>query len=194
MVVNGASTNILSTAQKKDGTYFIPFSEMSSIYNIEIKYIENTNIVTVDSLDREQIKETATKNISIKKSANAFSKTVAKVKKGEKVIFINSYDKGWAKVRTEDGIIGYVKEKKLANKVYIRENIEKAEKTNKISLVWDYYSEYAKAPNRTGTTINGINVVSPAFFMLKQGDNGVLLDNVGTERSKLYKLGKISKL
>ena len=25
--------------------------------------------------------------------------------------------------------------------------------TEKINLVWDYYSEYAKAPNRAGTTI-----------------------------------------
>ena len=180
MVVNGASTNILSTVVKKDDTYYMPFSEMEDVYNVEIKYITDSNIITVDSLDREQIKYTASKNLSIKYKASGLSKTVDKVKKGEKVIYISSTEKGWAKVRTENGKIGYVKEKKLANKIYVRENIETAEQNKKISLVWDYYSEYAKAPNRTGTTLEGVNVVSPAFFMLEKGKNGALFDNVGT--------------
>lgn len=180
MTVNGAATNILNTIVQKDNTYYMPFSEMNDIYNVEIKYIKDTNIITVDSLDKEQIKYTASKNLSIKYKAKAISKTVDKVKKGEKVIYISSTEKGWAKVRTENGKIGYVKENKLTNKIYVRENIEEQKENKKISLVWDYYSEYAKAPNRTGTTLEGVNVVSPAFFMLEKGENGTLFDNVGT--------------
>lgn len=180
MTVNGTSTNILNTVIEKDGTYYLPFSEMNDIYNVETKYINNTNIVVADSLDKEQIKETASKNLSVKYKTSGISKTVDKVKKGEKVIYISSTEKGWAKVRTENGKIGYVKEDKLTNKVYVRENMETQKENKKISLVWDYYSEYAKAPNRTGTTINGVNVVSPAFFSLEKGGNGTIFDNVGT--------------
>ncbi len=180
MTVNGASTNILNTVIEKDGTYYLPFSEMNDIYNVETKYINNTNIVVADSLDKEQIKETASKNLSIKYKASGISKTVDKVKKGEKVIYISSTEKGWAKVRTENGKIGYVKEDKLTNKVYVRENMETQKENKKISLVWDYYSEYAKAPNRTGTKIQGVNVVSPSFFSLEKGGNGTIFDNVGT--------------
>lgn len=180
MTVNGTSTNILNTVIEKDGTYYLPFSEMNDIYNVETKYINNTNIVVADSLDKEQIKETASKNLSVKYKTSGISKTVDKVKKGEKVIYISSIEKGWAKVRTENGKIGYVKEDKLTNKVYVRENMETQKENKKISLVWDYYSEYAKAPNRTGTTINGVNVVSPAFFSLEKGGNGTIFDNVGT--------------
>lgn len=180
MTVNGGAINILNTIVQKDNTYYMPFSEMNDIYNVEIKYIKDKNIITVDSLDKEQIKYTANKNISIKYKASGISKTIDKVKKGEKVIYISSTEKGWAKVRTENGKIGYVKENKLTNKIYVRENIEEQKENRKISLVWDYYSEYAKAPNRTGTTIEGVNVVSPAFFMLEKGENGTLFDNVGT--------------
>jgi spore germination protein YaaH len=180
MTINGSTTNILKTVIEKDETYYMPFSEMNDIYNVEIKYIEKTNTITVDSLDKEQIKYTASKNISIKSKTTAISKTLDKVKKGEKVIYISSTEKGWAKVRTENGIIGYVKENKLTNKITVREDMEENKENQKISLVWDYYSEYATAPNRTGTTIEGINVVSPSFFSLKQGENGALLDNVGT--------------
>lgn len=33
----------------------------------------------------------------------------------------------------------------------------------KINLTWDYFSNVASAPDRKGTTIDGINVVSPSF-------------------------------
>lgn len=180
ITINGASKNILSSVMEKDNTYYLPFSDMADIYNVDIEFIQNSNIITVDSLDREQIKYTASKNLSVKTKTSAISRTIDKVKKGQKVIYIDSLDKGWAKVRTENGKIGYVKENKLTNKIYVRENLETEKENKKISLVWDYFSEYAKAPNRTGTTINGVNVVSPAFFALQQGGTGELFDNVGT--------------
>ncbi len=180
ITINGASKNILSSVMEKDNTYYLPFSDMADIYNVDINFIQSSNIITVDSLDREQIKYTASKNLSVKTKTSVISRTIDKVKKGQKVIYIDSLDKGWAKVRTENGKIGYVKENKLANKIYVRENLEAEKENKKISLVWDYFSEYAKAPNRTGTTINGVNVVSPAFFALQQGGTGELFDNVGT--------------
>ena len=47
----------------------------------------------------------------------------------------------------------------------------------KVSLVWDYYSEYVTAPDRTGQTINGANVVSPSFFSLVRLGKGEVYDN-----------------
>ena len=49
----------------------------------------------------------------------------------------------------------------------------------KINMTWDYYSEVGSAPDRTGTTIDGVNVVSPAFFYLDT--DGELEENVGIE-------------
>lgn len=47
----------------------------------------------------------------------------------------------------------------------------------KVNLFWDYYSEYAKAPNRNGQNFEGINVVSPSFFSMEKGSNGQIIDN-----------------
>ena len=47
----------------------------------------------------------------------------------------------------------------------------------KINLTWDYFSTVGSAPNRNGTTIEGVNVVSPAFFYLDE--NGALQENIG---------------
>ena len=49
----------------------------------------------------------------------------------------------------------------------------------KINLTWDYFSEYGSAPDRRGTTIEGVNVVSPSFFYLDK--NGNLRENIGSE-------------
>ncbi len=76
------------------------------------------------------------------------------------------------------GKVGYVKSNKIANTVVVREEMQETKQiTGKVNLVWDYYSEVASAPDRTGVTMDGVNVVSPAFFHLNT--NGELTENVG---------------
>jgi spore germination protein YaaH len=105
------------------------------------------------------------------------SKTIDRVKKGDTVVVISS-DGKYARVRTENGKIGYIKAKKIDNEFTVRENMEEEKQVEgKINLTWDYFSTVASSPDRTGTTIDGVNVVSPAFFYL--GEDGKLKENVG---------------
>ena len=55
--------------------------------------------------------------------------------------------------------------------------------TDKVNLVWDYYSQVASAPDRTDTQIDGVNVVSPSFFNIDK--NGKLTENIGS-RGQAY--------
>ena len=183
MKINGSNVSTMATLIEKDGTIYLPFSDMAKlVYNVELNYIEETDTVTLDSLDRQLLKGDASKNLSVKYKAKTLSKTVDKIKKGDKVIVISKND-GWAKIRTERGKIGYVKENDIANINEVRQNMEKTKQIDgKINLVWDYYSEYASAPNRNGTQIEGVNVVSPAFFSLNK--DGKIIDNVGEEGKK----------
>lgn len=179
MKVNGSNVQLIDTIVRRDGKIYVPISELGGVYNIEINKLQDTNVVIIESLDRELIKADASKNLSIKSKAKVLSKTVDKIKKGDKIVWISETSKGWAKVRTAKGQIGYVKADKLTNKTYVRQKMETEKQvTDKINLVWDYYSEYVNAPDRTGTTIEGINVVSPSFFSLKEGDSVKIIDNV----------------
>lgn len=177
--INGSSRKTNTTAIKKDEQIYLPITEMTDVYDIELKYIEETNIVTMDSLDREQIKAAVSKNVNVKDYSKTLSRTVDKVKKGEMVIIISETDDGWTKVRTENGKIGFVKTKLLVNQITVREELEqKAQIDGKINMFWDYFSEYAKAPDRSGENIAGVNVVSPAFFYIDS--DGSFKENVGT--------------
>ena len=190
IIINGAEIEITGCAKIIDEEIYLPFSEMEKVYNIDIEYIKESDIITVESLDRELIKANANKNISIKSKKTIFSRTINKVKKGESVTVI-SEDKGWIKLRTSLGYIGYVKQNKLGENIVLREKLEYSNNIEgKINLVWDYYSEYASAPDRTGTKIEGINVISPSFFVLEKLGQGEIIDNVGEEGKKYIQWAK----
>ena len=181
--INGSTVSTYAHAIEKDESIFIPITELKDVYGIEIEYIANTDIVTIDSVSREQKKAIANGNLAVKSSTNFIAKTVDRVKKGDYVIVISDDGKN-AKIRTANGKIGYVKSKKLANTVVTRQEIEEQKPIEgKVNLVWDYYSQVANAPDRSGTTIDGINVVSPAFYHLNT--DGELEENIG-EEGKVY--------
>ena len=175
--INGSNKNTYAHAENKDGTIYIPITELEDVYGIEIKYLPDSKVLTVDSTSREQKKAIITKNVVVKSSTKFIAKTIDRVKKGSYVIVV-SKDKGYTKIRTENGKVGYVKSNKIANTVVVREEMQETKQiTGKVNLVWDYYSEVASAPDRTGVTMDGVNVVSPAFFHLNT--NGELTENVG---------------
>ena len=177
ITVNGSEKDIYASAINENGDIYLPISEMQDVYDIEIQDIPETKVVTIDSLDREQRKAIVSSNISVKSSTNLISKTVDRIKKGSTVVVIETKGK-YTRVRTENGKLGYVKSNKLENEYTVRDNMEEEKQINgKVNLVWDYYSTVASAPDRSGTTIPGVNVVSPAFFHLSE--DGTLEENIG---------------
>ena len=175
--INGADKTTSASAIERDGVIYIPISEMTEVYDIEIGNIEETKIITLDSLDKEQRKAIVTSNLAVKSSTNFIARTVDRVKEGEAVVVIST-DEEYSRIRTENGKIGYVKTNKLANEYAVREDMpEEKQIEGKINMTWDYYSEVGSAPDRTGTTIDGVNVVSPSFFYIDE--NGRFTENVG---------------
>ncbi len=179
ITINGSEKKIYAHAIKKDNTEYLPISEMKDVYNIELQNMENSKVVTIDSLNKEQKRAIVASNIAVKSSTNFIAKTVDRIKKGESVIVIST-EKGYSRVRTEKGKLGYVKSDKLENEYLVREEMEEEKQVEgKINLTWEFFSKYGSAPDRNGTTIEGVNVVSPAFFYLDEKGN--FKENIGTK-------------
>lgn len=178
---NGSVVSIAASVMQRDDTYYIPFSELDSIYHVKVSYIEETNTVIVDSLDRKYVVADSNKKSGVKYKATSLSRDVDKIEKGESVTVVQDSAKdGWIKVRTQSGKLGYVKENTLVNSSVIRDNLTSEKQIDgNVSMIWDYFSEYGQAPARTGK-IKGVNVVSPTFFTLKKLGKGEVLENVGT--------------
>ena len=180
--INSSKVNLYAETIEENGEYYIPFSEISkSVYNVETKYVKNTDTVVIVSLDRKLVYANSSKDNKVKYQPTFFSKTVDTIKRGDNVTVVTTEDtnNGWTKITTENGKIGYVKDKTLVNAQAVREDFELDKQIDgKVSLAWDYFSEYASAPTRTGK-IEGVNVVSPAFISLKQQGKGEISTNIG---------------
>ena len=177
--INGSDKQISSHAIERNGEVYLPISEMADVYDVEIQNITETKVITMDSLDREQKRAVVSKNVSVKSSTNFIARTVDRLKKGDAVIVVSS-DGKYSRIRTANGKIGIVKSNVLENEVTVREDIEEEKQIQgKVNLTWDYFSEYGSAPDRSGSQIDGVNVVSPSFFYLDE--NGNLQENIGNE-------------
>ena len=181
--INGSNKSIHAHAIKKEDTTYLPISEMADVYDIEVENLEESKVVTMDSLDREQKQAITTSNLSVKSSTNFIAKTIDRIKKGDNVVIIST-EGDHTRIRTSNGKIGYVKSNKLANEFVVRKDMEEEKQIEGIiNLTWDYFSHVATAPDRTGATIQGVNVVSPAFFYVNE--KGKFTENVG-EKGQAY--------
>lgn len=178
ITINGQEEELNSSAIEKNETIYLPFSEISEkVYDVDLEYIKDTNTIIIDSLDRKQEVANTTKETKLKYKPQTLSGTLEKLDANEQVVYIEETN-NWAEVRSKDGTIGYIKKEDLGNVEVAREAKEYIDKVKgKVNLVWDYYFEYAKAPDRTGETMDGVNVVSPSFFSLERGSNGEIYDN-----------------
>lgn len=180
--INGSDKDIYAHVIKKDDIIYLPISEMQDVYDIELKNIPDTKIVTIDTKSKEQKQAILSSDVAVKSSKGFIAKTLDRVKKGQSVIVI-SKENDYTRIRTNNGKLGYVKTDKLTNEFTVRENMDEEKQiNNKVNLVWDYYSTFASAPNRSGEKIEGINVVSPAFLYLD--NEGILRTNIGEEGKK----------
>lgn len=134
MNVNDSKVNMLDAIIKINDKIYLPISDMELVYNIKIKYIEETNRVVIENLNRGLIKATVTDNASIKFKQRSLSKDVGEVVKGEQVNCYYTTSRGWRQIRTENGTVGYIKANKLDDEYIIRQDMEQKQKAKKIKI------------------------------------------------------------
>ena len=186
MTRNGSKVNISGTVIERNDTLYLPFSSLKDVYNVEINYIESTDTITVDSKDRKYVLADSKSDNSVKAYPTSFSRKVDTINANETVTVVqnenneNQVVDGWVEIRTDTGKLGYIKEDELVNSLTVREAMETEKQIDgTVSMAWDYYYELSSAPDRTGTSIKGVNVVSPTFFTLVDEGRGQVSDNVG---------------
>lgn len=158
MYVNGSNVKIYGAAIEKNGQIYLPFSAIKDVYNVEVNYIEETKILTIDSLEKEQKKGNAKKDSEIKYKPTAFSETVDNVKKGDSLFIIKENEEnGWTKVRTKRGKIGFIKD---VTNIYIqREQLEIKNQINgKVNIIHEFSDNAEQNNDETASDV--INVFS----------------------------------
>jgi len=184
LVVNSSKVETYAELQEKDGTLYLPIQEFRDVYNLDIRYVTETNTVTVDNLEERYLVANSRKNMGIKWLKDNISRSVDHVEKGDMLILDIEQDlnEKWIRVRTQKGKVGYVKKKQISNISTVRDNML-AEKqiAGDVYLFVDEFASAAQAPNRAGEPLDQkVNAVAPTMLRIQRNSQSNLRSNIGT--------------
>lgn len=111
MIVNGSTQKMIDAVIKINNNIYLPISDMTIVYNINVQYIPSTNIVIIDNLDKGIIRAIVSEETEMKFRPRRLSKNIGTLKEGETVYAFYTTSKGWRKIRTSKGVIRIYKSK-----------------------------------------------------------------------------------
>ena len=167
----------------EDGVAYVALEYIQNHTAMEYEYMEEPNRVQITNEFGEIPVVEAKKNSEVRYRAGVKSPILTDVKKGD---FLYVLDEGenqvekWTKVRTKDGYIGYIKDKKLKEKSTITTTNDFVEpeyasmtKDYTINLAWHQVTnkEANSQVLEKLADAKGLTTISPTWFFIKD-DNG----------------------
>jgi len=123
-------TNII----KKENVQYVPLNELQEVYDISVKYIKENDVLIIDKNEKGIITANIAEDTEIKYKPRGVSKNIGGARLGEKVRCYYTTSKGWRLIRTETGLLGYVKANTLINEQIIKPDDTKEIQTKEVSL------------------------------------------------------------
>ena len=152
-----------------DGEVYLDIYDMQDIYNIDVKYVKETNLVKISKDIHTYSVGLVKEETKLKYLPSSISATIDKLMQNEE-LYVLREDKEYYKVLDSMGRFGYVKQEDIGNIEKVT-NYFPMKYEGKINLVWDYVN--MQSPNREGQTkLEGVNIFSPTWIDLvdKEGN------------------------
>lgn len=185
--VNSKTFYINNVIRKIEDKVYIPIDLFLADYDIEIHYYEETNAVVMDYTDVYYLTgEVVITDATIRTDLDIKAPILTNKLEVGSIVFVYGEFEKWYKVRTIDGIPGFIDKKYIklnhVKDIYKTELKSKNEKGTfnfkKINLTWDY--TYGKVKNSDNIVkIPGVNTISPTWF------------SIVDEEGKIYDKGNI---
>ena len=105
IIINDSIEPMLNEVIRINNNIYLPIEDMDTVYNIDVKYIKDTNRVIIDNLNKGIIKATVTEKTDIKFRPRSLSKNIGTVETGQSVYCFYTTSKGWRQIRTADGTL-----------------------------------------------------------------------------------------
>lgn len=184
LIVNSSKVETYATIQEKDGVWYLPIQEFRDVYNLDIRYVTETNTITVDNLEERYLVANSKKTMGIKSLKDSISRNVDHVQKGDMLILDIEQDlnEKWIRVRTQKGKVGYVKKNQISNVSTVRDNmLGEKQIAGDVYLFIDEFASAAQAPNRAGEPLDQkVNAVAPTMLRIQRNNQTNLRSNIGT--------------
>ncbi len=197
--VNMEPVELDMTARYIDRVLYVPVVIFSEIFNIEASFDKENSLVTIDYLKNYQHKgfispnvnskyETSERVTKIKKTTMADSVAVRRGKSIKEPLYreigldgetvdVYEIEGEWSRIRTEDGIVGYVETRFLSSSIsYSELSVNLVRRTpdelEDIILAWQYIYQ-TTPPIEEFMEFSEINVYSPTWFTVTDADGTI---------------------
>ena len=190
-MVNNKPMNLKFPVTMDNNVIYIPIAFLSDLYNIEVNYLKDNNVILIDFTTKvkqmAEVIKPVSLNAVIRRTQSVRSPILKKFdpasdKPEETALrILETYEK-WYKVRAFDGTIGFIEKRYVVIKELIVKKLPKEEPVKdswkpaagKINLVWEMM--YSKRPDLSKINkIEGLDVISPTWFQV-MNDKGQLIN------------------
>ena len=99
MILNDSVLAIQGQLKEMDSQIYLPISDLGIVYDVETNYVENTNLIIMDSITKAKKKALVLNNTKIKASKFPFARSIEKVHRGDEVYVVEESG-SYSKVRS----------------------------------------------------------------------------------------------
>lgn len=166
-------SDIDTPAKLVNGQPYIDINLVKEEYNIKTEYNEKTNTIVIDKLSTSDIPVNYNL-VNVYSDISTKSNVLDILNIDDKVtVYTDSLEhKSWYKIKTDKGIVGYISKNSVTIQAEEKENVETESKENKDKIVmfWQYGSNLDVLGKNK---IEGVNVVSPTWYELKNSSGDI---------------------
>lgn len=161
-----------------DDIVYIDMNLVKDIYGIKFEYNEETNAISIDKLDTDDINLNYNE-VKLYSDINTNSDILEVLDKTNTVtVYPDSLEHSrWYKVKSDSGKIGYIEKAAVTLEKEEEPNAEETAEEEKLIMFWQYGSSL----DTLGDKIDGVNVVMPTWYEIAD-ENG----NVSEDYSEDY--------
>lgn len=174
--VNGEGIELRDPVIEKDGKILVPIEGFIYDYPVDFRYVEENNLLILDFTNKEHQLGSPSGNGTNMRESNSTASPIVKKVGPEDLMYVYDNADGWYQVRLKDGYLGYIRED-LLEKIGSESALNKIERVSNrpLNLVWDYtYGPQSDESVANIRYINGVNVICPTWFSIKDGTGEVV--------------------
>lgn len=199
LVTAAAGSNEYTVGKNKQSENYAPVRLDGSTAYVALRYIQNYTAMSYDYQEEPVHRVTiytdpdfgTLKTVQVKKDTQVRDQAgikrpiLAEVKKGDTLYVLEEPEEieEWTRVRTQDGFIGYVQDKRLLSttgeeifSASFREPVyESISKDYKINMAWHQVTNQTANENiyKVLADVKGLNTISPTWIRLKDNEGGI---------------------
>lgn len=183
-VNNKPSKSVIPINQEGD-KFYIAESYIEENYAFNIEKGKDERLVVASYMgESKQSGKVNTRKAQLRTKPHKKALIVEEVEKGHELTIYGLVENGYLRVRSENGMIGYIAEKQIKiegntsvkqNKVYESKPIAKP-LNDQVKLVWDQMTVRTAGDwqGKKYTQIQGANVISPTWFEFADGEGNLI--------------------